>query len=99
MEISGVGRNVHIGTEAMQAIPAERVAQAQHRDVVQAVKALNSTEMFGHDNQLTFQRDPRVQRMVVRIVNQQTQEVVAQIPDESVLQLAADFTKAEQRNL
>ena len=97
MEISGVGRSVAIGTEVMQAIPSERVAQ--HREVVQAVKALNRTEMFGQDNQLTFQRDPRVQRMVVRIVNQQTQEVVAQIPNESVLQLAADLTKSEQKNL
>ena len=92
MEISRINRSVPVGTDVQQAIPAERAAQ--QREVIQAVKALNASEMFGQDNQLTFQRDPRVQRMVVRIVNQKTQEVVAQIPEEYVLELAADL-KAE----
>jgi uncharacterized FlaG/YvyC family protein len=60
---------------------------AENREVVRAVKALNSTEMFG-ENELEFQRDPQTQRMLARVVNRQTKEVVSQIPPEYVLRLA-----------
>ena len=64
---------------------------AQNRDVIQAVKALNGTEMFGQDNELMFQRDRQTQRMVIRLVNRQTNEVVSQIPAEYVLRLSGDI--------
>ena len=64
---------------------------AENREIVRAVKALNGTEMFGQENQLTFRRDPETQRMVIRVVNRQTEEVVTQIPAEYVLRLAADL--------
>jgi uncharacterized FlaG/YvyC family protein len=47
--------------------------------------------MFGHDNELTFQRDLQTNRMVVRVVNRQTREVVSQVPPEYVLRLAEDM--------
>ena len=64
---------------------------AENREVVKAVKALNQSEMFGQDNLLTFQRDPETQKMVIRIINKKTQEVVTQIPPEYVLQLSEDL--------
>jgi uncharacterized FlaG/YvyC family protein len=64
---------------------------AENREVVRAVKALNGTEMFGEENQLTFRRDPETQRMVIRVVNRNTEEVITQIPEEYVLRLAADL--------
>jgi uncharacterized FlaG/YvyC family protein len=63
---------------------------AENREVIQAVKALNSSQMFGQDNELLFQKDRQTHRMVVRVVNRKTQEVVSQIPPEYVLRLAAD---------
>ena len=66
---------------------------AENREVIQAVKALNGSEMFGQDNELLFQRDRHTQRMVVRVVNRKTQEVISQIPPEYVLRLAGDGTK------
>src|SRR5690242_16403308 len=69
------------------------VPAAESRDVIQAVKALNQTEMFGQDNQLVFQRDRQTQRMVIRVVNSKTNEVVSQIPPEYVLRLAKDYEK------
>jgi uncharacterized FlaG/YvyC family protein len=88
MEINSVNR----GTEAVPAVavtvPTDRAAQ--NRDVVQAVKALNATEMFGQDNELLFQRDSLTKRMVVRVINRQTKDVVSQIPPEYVLCLAAN---------
>jgi uncharacterized FlaG/YvyC family protein len=49
--------------------------------------------MFGEENQLTFRRDPETQRMVVRVVNRETEEVVQQIPAEYVLRLAEDLKR------
>jgi flagellar protein FlaG len=63
----------------------------QEREVVQAVKALNGTEMFGENNQLEFQRDPASRRMVIRVINRKTKEVVSQVPPEYVLRLARDL--------
>ncbi len=67
---------------------------AENREVIQAVKALNGSQMFGQDNELLFQRDRQTQRMVVRVVNRKTQEVISQIPPEYVLRLAGESTKS-----
>jgi len=70
------------------AVPASAENAAQNRQVVQAVKALNKSEMFGSDNGLEFLRDPDTKRWVVKVVNRTTGDVVSQIPPEYVLRLA-----------
>jgi uncharacterized FlaG/YvyC family protein len=89
MDVNAVNTSAHALSAPVQAIPVERAAE--NRDLVQAVKALNGTEMFGQDNELTFQRDLQSRRMVIRVVNRQTQEVVSQVPPEYVLRLAEDL--------
>jgi flagellar protein FlaG len=89
MEISSVSRNVPAVAEPAAAVPVDRAAE--NREVVRAVKALNGTEMFGEDNQLRFQRDAETQRMVIRVVNAKTGDVISQIPAEYVLRLAEDL--------
>jgi uncharacterized FlaG/YvyC family protein len=89
MEITPVNRNVEAMGTNLTTSPVDRAAE--NREVVQAVKALNQTEMFGDGNELTFQRDQKTQRMVIRLVNRQTDEVVTQIPPEYVLELAKDL--------
>jgi uncharacterized FlaG/YvyC family protein len=59
--------------------------------VVQAVKALNNTEMFGQENDLVFQKDLQTQRMVIKVINRKTKDVVSQIPPDYVLRLAEDL--------
>lgn len=89
MDISGVSRS---GAPAPVSALAAPVAQnTQNRDVIQAVKALNGAEMFGENNELQFQKDPQTHRMVVRIVDRKTGEVVSQIPPEYALQMAANL--------
>jgi uncharacterized FlaG/YvyC family protein len=66
---------------------------AEKREVVQAVKAVNGTEMFGPENELRFQMDPETKRFVVRVVNRKTREVLSQVPEEYVLRLAEDMKK------
>ena len=66
---------------------------AEQREVVQAVKAVNGTEMFGAENELRFQKDPETHRFVVRVINKKTREVLSQVPEEVVLRLAEDLKK------
>jgi flagellar protein FlaG len=88
MDVAALNRVAQAPQAAVPAIPADQAAQ--NRQVVQAVKALNGTEMFGRDNELMFAPDRQTQRMVVRVVNRKTGEVVSQIPPEYVLRLAED---------
>lgn len=90
MEISGIDR---VAAPHAPAPVAPLDAAAEARDIVQAVKAVNGTEMFGPENELRFQKDPQTQRMVMRLVNRKTDEVVSQVPAEYVLRLAEDGKK------
>lgn len=88
MEISGIDRLMP-GPQARE--PGVSAATAvEARDVVQAIKALNGAEMFGPANELRFQKDLQTRRMVVRLVNRKTSEVVTQVPAEYILRLAED---------
>ncbi len=91
MDLASLNRVAQAPPATVPAIPAEQIAQ--NREVIQAVKALNGTEMFGQDNELTFVQDRQTKRMVIRVVNQKTNEVVSQIPPEYVLQLSKDLGK------
>lgn len=67
---------------------------AEKREVVQAVKAINGAEMFGPENELRFQKDPETNRLVVRVINRKTREVLSQVPEEYVLRLAEDIKRS-----
>lgn len=86
MDVNGVNRTA---AAAPTPVPAPAEQQNQNREVIQAVKALNGAEMFGENNELEFRKDPQSHRMVVRMVDRKTREVVSQIPPEYVLELAA----------
>ena len=92
MDITTVDRTLAVPAPAVNTAPIDKAAE--NREVVQAVKALNSTEMFG-ENELDFQRDPQTHRMVVRVMNRKTQEVISQVPPEYVLRLAEDIKQTE----
>lgn len=93
MDVNAVNRSMNAPVAAPAQPPPKEAAE--NRAIVQAVKALNGTEMFGQDNHLVFQRDPDSHRMVVQVVNLKTNEVVSQIPAEYLLQLADDSTKQQ----
>jgi len=88
MDVSAIGNN-------MQSLAAAPVAPVEppagQREVVQAVKAVNASEMFGQENELLFQMDRQTHRMVVQVVNRKTKEVVSQVPPEYILRLAEDL--------
>src|SRR5689334_15235182 len=88
MEITGIDRPAPGLHSPAPVAPVDQAAEA--REIVKAVKALNGTEMFGPENELLFRKDPESKRMVVRLVNRKTREVVTQVPAEYVLRLAQD---------
>jgi len=89
MDITAINRGASGLNAPAPAIPVDRTSE--NREVIQAVKALNGAEMFGPENELRFQQDPNTRRMVIRMVNRQTSEVVSQVPPEYVLRLAQDL--------
>jgi uncharacterized FlaG/YvyC family protein len=89
MDVNALSR-VTQGAPA-SATPVAVDSAAQNRQVVQAVKALNKSEMFGSENGLEFERDPESKRWVVKVVNRTTGDVVSQIPPEYVVRLADDL--------
>ena len=95
MEISGINRVLPAALD-VNTIPV--LTATANREVIQAVKAVNQSDLLGQQNQLTFQQDPRTQRVVVRLVNRNTGEVVSQIPSEYVIGVAADLKKQSADN-
>jgi len=78
------------------ALPAAAVSvpseiASQNREVVQAVKAVNGSEMFGQDEEFAFQMDSATKRLVVQVINRNTKEVISQVPAEYVLRMAQDI--------
>jgi uncharacterized FlaG/YvyC family protein len=93
MDVNALNRITQALPAAATAIPVDKAAE--NREVVQAVKALNNTEMFGQNNDLVFQKDPQTQRMVIKIIDRKTKDVISQIPPEYVLALANDLKSAK----
>ena len=57
--------------------------------VVAAVRALNKSEMLGSDRELQFARDSQTQKMVIKIVDSRSGDVLSQLPPEQVLRIMA----------
>ncbi len=74
-------------------------ASADQRALIQAVKAVNGTELLGQDNELTIVLDRNTRRTLVRIVSRQTGEVIQQIPPEYVLRMAEEFNEGKTQTL
>ena len=57
----------------------------------QALAALNQAQIFGANRELTFVTDPVLRRPVIRVIDRETHETVAQLPPEYVVRLAASL--------
>ncbi|MEO8129865.1 MAG: flagellar protein FlaG [Bryobacteraceae bacterium] len=77
----------------MNNVPAVEplLRQPEKKELIEAVRAVNKAELFGQDNELTFVLDRRSHKMLVRIVNKETRELVRQIPTEYLQYLASDL--------
>ena len=64
---------------------------AARRELVKAVKAVNQAELYGSGRELTYSIDRDTKRLVTKLVDKTTGEVVNQIPAEYVLRLAEEY--------
>jgi len=87
VNISSIGNQIGVPAELSSPQPVSE----DQRTLVQAVKAVNAAELFGQDNELTFILDRQSKRMLTRIVNRNTGDVVMQIPPEYVVRLAEEI--------
>ena len=88
MEINST--NINQPAPANVQLPSHE-AQAESRELIKAVKALNSVEFYGQNNELTIVLNRETHQPVVRIVDRDTKEVVRQIPPEHALHMAEDL--------
>ncbi len=78
-------------TEIVATVPQAAVAKQELRDrreLIKAIKAINATEVFGSNYELTFVMDRFTSRPLMRIVDRQTHEVIRQFPSEYLVRLA-----------
>jgi len=61
---------------------------SQRAKLVQAVKIVNESKTLGENNELTFVLDRATGRTLTRVIDRNTQEVVLQLPLDSILTLA-----------
>jgi uncharacterized FlaG/YvyC family protein len=88
MNISSISSfSSHPGASAQTAQQPKAPSQDQ-KALLQAVKTVNSAQLFGQENELTFRIDRAANIAVVRVINRKTGALVQQIPSEQVLKMA-----------
>lgn len=96
MEITGVNGLGSIPLNTAAPAPSDQAQAAENRNLVQAVKAVNSAQSFGDQNELSFTLDRNTRLPVIRIVDRTTRKVIQQIPPEYVLRLAEEARKGSE---
>jgi len=85
MDVSPLQTLPQVASPSPVSISSEQ--QAENRQLIQAVHAINAAELFGKDSELTFALDRTARRAVVRLVNRKTRTEIREIPAEELLGL------------
>ena len=95
MEIHGVRAldRAFEGAAAAAAAREERQEKAQHQELIRAVKEVNASGILGTRQEMTFSVDGETKRVVVRVVDRETSEVLLQIPNQQVLRMSEKLPK------
>jgi len=97
MEITSINNSaLNAGTQAASPAQAQE-KPSQQRELIHAVKAVNSAELFGQQTELTFVLDRETRRTLVRVVDRETGAVILQTPPEYVLEIAKNFDAEARR--
>src|SRR5271168_2961052 len=71
---------------------ANQETAAARRALATAARVVNTSEVLGQQNELVFSLDPTSHRVVARILDRATQQLVEQVPAEYILKIAAELT-------
>lgn len=96
--ISGTTVNAVPGAIKPNAEYASSIQQAWRQEnlaVSFAVRQLNSAEVAGAGREVTFSLDPVSRRPIVKVIDIESRDVIAQWPQEYVLQMAEHLKKRE----
>lgn len=90
MDVASIhnGERTDVTTQVQAPTPAQT---AERRELVKAVKAVNQAELYGEGRELTYSIDRSTKRLVTKVVDTNTGDVVVQIPAEYVLRLAEEY--------
>lgn len=97
MDMIGIQALERTSAETGAAAPALRLTteqKAEQQELVRAVRAVNASGLMGADQELTFSMDRGSRKMVVRVIDRTTHEVLLQIPNEQVLRMAERLPKS-----
>lgn len=89
METKQVDHTVFASSTAIADLEKQQIAE--RRDLVRAVKAINQSELFGENYELTFVFDRQSRRTLIRIIDRETKEVIRQLPTDYALQIASQL--------
>lgn len=68
--------------------PVSSQIRAEQDQLIRAVKAVNESRLAGDNRELTYSIDRSTRRIVFKLVDTETQEVIRQVPPEYLLRLA-----------
>ena len=97
MDILGIQSVERTSAETGAAASALRLTteqKAEQQELVRAGRAVNASGLMGADQELTFSMDREARKMVVRVIDRKTHEVLLQIPGEQVLRMAERLPKS-----
>ena len=90
MEITSARLNTFATAITQAPTPAERSPEV--REMIEAVKAINKSELLGNQNELSFTFDRLTKKPVIRIVDRLTKKVVRTIPPEYLKRLSEELS-------
>lgn len=90
MDVGSTRWNLYATASTQAPTPAERVPEV--REMIEAVKAINKSELLGNQNELSFTFDRKTNKPVIRIVDRQTKKVVRTIPPEYLKRLSEELS-------
>ena len=93
MNVTSVGYQAQI----LPALPDAAIPKwlVENRELIRSIQNIDAAQLFGEGHELTFALDPQTRRPVVRVLRQDTREVVWQTPAEYVLRIAAFMSEQE----
>jgi len=79
------------GSVTTQSKPNQETA-SERRSLASVARVVNESKVLGEGNELVFTLDASSHRMVARILDRTTQQVLEQLPPEYILRLAQELS-------
>jgi flagellar protein FlaG len=75
--------------------PVSSEIRAEQDKLIQAVRSVNESMLPGDNREMTYSVDPATRRIVFKLIDKETQDVIRQVPPEYLLRLAEMSGKTE----